>query len=121
MNLYISDLHFGHKNVIGFDHRPFQSVDEMDHFLIEMWNSRVSPDDDVWVIGDFCFRSSKSPVNYLRQLRGRKHLVIGNHDGAILKDERARSHFETIDKIVQIEDSGERLEGSSGDVSLSDS
>ena len=23
MNLYISDLHFGHKNVILFEHRPF--------------------------------------------------------------------------------------------------
>lgn len=31
MNLYISDLHFGHKNVIGFDHRPFIDTDEMDH------------------------------------------------------------------------------------------
>lgn len=24
MNLYISDLHFGHKNVILFEHRRFQ-------------------------------------------------------------------------------------------------
>ena len=31
MNLYISDLHFGHKNVILFDHRPFSDVDTMDH------------------------------------------------------------------------------------------
>lgn len=28
MNLYISDTHFGHKNVIGFDHRPFLDVNE---------------------------------------------------------------------------------------------
>ena len=26
MNLYISDLHFGHKNVILFEHRPFGSL-----------------------------------------------------------------------------------------------
>ena len=31
MNLYISDLHFGHKNVILFEHRPFSDVDTMDH------------------------------------------------------------------------------------------
>ena len=37
MNLYISDLHFGHKNVILFDHRPFSDVDTMDHCLIQLW------------------------------------------------------------------------------------
>ena len=30
MNLYISDLHFGHKNVILFEHRQFSDVDTMD-------------------------------------------------------------------------------------------
>ena len=45
MNLYISDLHFGHKNVILFEHRPFSDVDTMDHCLIQLWNSRVSAED----------------------------------------------------------------------------
>lgn len=57
MNLYISDTHFGHKNVIGFDHRPFIDVNEMDHCLIKLWNSRVQPDDDVYIVGDFAFRN----------------------------------------------------------------
>lgn len=33
MNLYISDLHFGHKAVINFDNRPFADVEEMDRAL----------------------------------------------------------------------------------------
>ena len=53
MNLYISDLHFGHTNVIRFDHRPFADVDKMDHCMIKLWNSRVSAEDDVYIIGDF--------------------------------------------------------------------
>ena len=61
MNLYISDLHFGHKNVILFEHRPFSDVDTMDHCLIQLWNSRVSADDDVYIVGDFCYRSGRTP------------------------------------------------------------
>ena len=38
MNLYTSDLHFEHKNVIQFDHRPFSNVEEMDAFIMQCWN-----------------------------------------------------------------------------------
>ena len=67
MNLYISDLHFGHKNVILFEHRPFSDVDTMDHCLIQLWNSRVSADDDVYIVGDFCYLSGRTPDWYLRR------------------------------------------------------
>ena len=33
MNYYISDLHFGHANVIRHDNRPFADVEEMDRAL----------------------------------------------------------------------------------------
>ena len=61
MNLYISDLHFGLKNVILFDHRPFSDVDTKDHCLIQLWNSRVSADDDVYIVGVLCCRSGRAP------------------------------------------------------------
>ena len=104
MNLYTADLHFGHKNAILFDHRPFADVKQMDEALIYLWNQRVQKDDDVWIIGDFCYRSEKSPVNYLRVLRGRKHLIIGNHDSALLKNEQALSYFVSVDKMDHIRD-----------------
>ena len=57
MNLYIADMHFGHGNIIRFDHRPFADSDEMDHVLIKLWNNRVQYDDTVYIIGDVCYRS----------------------------------------------------------------
>ena len=57
MNLYTSDLHFGHENVIRFDDRPFSDIEEMDRTLIEMWNARVRDEDTVYIVGDVCFRS----------------------------------------------------------------
>ena len=35
---FTSDLHFGHTNVITFDKRPFETVDEMDAELNDMKN-----------------------------------------------------------------------------------
>ena len=104
MNLYTSDLHFGHRNVISFDHRPFIDVDEMDHTIISLWNSRVSNDDDVYVIGDFSFKSDREYSWYLQQLKGHKHLVIGNHDRPMMQDARALSYFESVEHLAYVQD-----------------
>ena len=42
---FTSDLHFGHKNIIRYDNRPFLSVEEMDAEIVRRWNAKVSPDD----------------------------------------------------------------------------
>lgn len=54
-NLYIADLHLGHQNCIGFDGRPFSSIDEHDKALVTNWNAVVMPDDHVYVVGDFAY------------------------------------------------------------------
>lgn len=77
---YIADTHFGHANIIRFCDRPFDSVEQMNAWLIESWNARVADDDDVYVIGDFAYRSATSVKSIVEQLAGRKHLVVGNHD-----------------------------------------
>ena len=109
MNLYISDLHFGHKNVITFDHRPFLDVDEMDMIMIKLWNTRVQPDDTVYIVGDLCYRSSRPAEWYLRQLKGHKYLILGNHDNPILNNPAAQNYIEGIDKMMQVEDCGEKI------------
>ena len=105
MNFYISDLHFGHKNVIRFDTRPFHSVDEMDEALIRLWNDKVSDKDDVYIVGDFSYRSGRQEQWYLKQLKGHKHLILGNHDIKIQDNEEAMSFFESVDQIKIIKDS----------------
>lgn len=109
MNLYISDLHFGHKNVIRFDHRPFADVGEMDRTLVYLWNSRVSPEDDVYIVGDFCYKSEHSPDWYLRQLRGHKHLIVGNHDKVTLDCREAVKYLESVDKMQHVTDGDKQI------------
>lgn len=109
MNLYISDIHFGHRNVIQFDHRPFSDVDSMDRHLIFWWNSRVEANDDVYIIGDFCYKSEKTPDWYLRQLKGNKHLVIGNHDQVTVQCENAHKYLESMEKMMHVTDGDKQI------------
>jgi calcineurin-like phosphoesterase family protein len=109
MNLYISDTHFGHKNVISLDGRPFASVQEMDCAIIERWNEKVQDMDDVYILGDFCYMSKKSEQWYLRQLKGKKHLIIGNHDRGLLRNKEAMTFFESVEKMQYVIDGDNRI------------
>lgn len=104
MNLYIGDLHFGHTNVIKHDNRPFSNIDEMDRALIYNWNQKVEKNDNIYIDGDFIYRSGREPEWYLEQLKGRKYLIVGNHDRAILSSNKALSYFEEIDKMMHVTD-----------------
>ena len=104
MIFYTSDLHFGHENVIRFDNRPFRSVSEMDYTLIHLWNSRVQPDDTVYIVGDFAYRNTRPAEWYLQQLQGKTQLLYGNHDQALLDNSAAVSYFESIEKMCHVTD-----------------
>ena len=83
----VADLHFGHKNIIKYESRPFCNVEEMNNRLIELWNSSVENDDLVYVLGDFTLSRRMDFIKELvTQLNGRKILVMGNHDTRKPKD-----------------------------------
>lgn len=109
MIYYTADLHFGHKNVLKMDGRPFQSIEEHDEYLIRSWNARVRPQDEVYILGDFCLYSKKSPLDYLTRLSGKKHLIVGNHDYPLIKNPEAMEQFETVEKIECIQDGDRRV------------
>lgn len=93
---FISDLHLGHTNVLRFDGRPFSSVEEMDHFIINEWNSVVSNGDHVYVVGDIIWTSPDSALEYLSQLKGQIHLILGNHDQHLANSSRVAKKFVEI-------------------------
>ena len=76
----VSDHHFGHRNVIEYDDRPFDSIEMMDLYMIGAWNSVVSPADMVVHVGDFSFHKFDMTKHILDSLNGIKMLVKGNHD-----------------------------------------
>ncbi len=76
-----SDPHFYSERIIVNGERPFQSVNEMNAKLIENYNAVVNKQDVCYWLGDIMYGATKERVqNILRQLHGRKFLIMGNHD-----------------------------------------
>lgn len=81
IDYFISDLHFGHHNILTFDQRQFQNTDEMEREIVRRWNERVTKQDTVYILGDFCWSADeKEWVRLLDMLNGSKVLIRGNHD-----------------------------------------
>lgn len=93
---YIADLHFGHKNCLRFDSRPFDTIEEHDEELIRRWNSAVTSEDEVWVVGDLSWISPPKTALLLDRLNGTKNLIVGNHDKKLIKNETCASRFQEI-------------------------
>lgn len=81
---FISDLHLAHKNIIKYCSRPFDNVNQMNEILIQNWNKKIGVKDRVFVLGDFALCGKDKIIEFGNQLKGRKILILGNHDGASL-------------------------------------
>ena len=75
-----ADTHFGHENILKYEHRPFKNVRDMDKKLIANWNSVVKKNDIIYILGDFSFYNKANTEKIVKQLHGRKILIMGNHD-----------------------------------------
>ena len=109
---FTGDLHFGHKNVLTFDNRPFATVDEMDAELIRRWNNKVGKSDLVYVLGDLIWKSRNNDAPALiKSLNGQIILIKGNHD-RFLHNSKAKAALAGIkdydDICVTLEDGTQR-------------
>lgn len=105
-NFYIADLHFGHKNAIGFDNRPFRTIQEMDNTIIDNWNSRVTEEDTVYILGDFSWYREAETLQILDKLNGHKILIKGNHDRISPKIARK---YDKICDYLEVKDGNRRV------------
>lgn len=58
----------------------------MNREIIERHNSVVSNSDTVYILGDFALGSRKWHKEALEKLKGKKYLILGNHDGTRKKN-----------------------------------
>lgn len=100
MNYYISDMHLfcqsqTNDGPTNYDNRPFANVEEMNAYMLERWNQKITNGDTVYILGDMAFRGKNDAlIALVAQLRGKKVLLKGNHDD--LTDYRFKQLFAEI-------------------------
>jgi calcineurin-like phosphoesterase family protein len=78
---FTADLHLGHELVSRL--RGFRTITQHDRTLIRNYNELVKDKDEVYIVGDLCMWGPQNFGNMeaiVKKLKGRKHLILGNHD-----------------------------------------
>lgn len=95
---FTSDTHFGHKNILQFCNRPWETVEEMNEALINNWNSIVKENDIVFHLGDVQLGGGNQLMDSIfPRLNGHIILILGNHDPHNLKPR----HLDLIDATYE--------------------
>lgn len=102
MIYYTADLHFGCEN--SYEGRTL----ETDKLIVDNWNKKVTNADDVYILGDLAYFGNNERNSYacsmISQLKGNKHLALGNHDVKGVKDTRVAQLFTEIVPYKEILD-----------------
>lgn len=103
MIYFTADTHFGHASIVKRCGRPFEDAEAMNEALITAWNDRVTGNDTVYIVGDMFFRC-KDAESILKRLRGKKRLIVGNHDDSWMGKVDLGRYFLSIDYLLEISD-----------------
>lgn len=79
MIYFISDLHFGHSNILKFERYEFNSIEEHDSYIMHTLERTLHKDDVLYHLGDFGF-PSEDIVSRWKELSCKKIGIAGNHD-----------------------------------------
>lgn len=98
-----SDLHFWHKNICKYCNRPFETVEQMNEGIIDRYNSVVSEDDTVFILGDLGFCGIEKLRPLISQLKGHIIVIQGNHDSdKVIKTLLEEGLIEECHKLLHV-------------------
>ena len=98
-----SDLHFGHDREFVWKVRGYDSVQAMNLTQVQKWNETVEDDDDIYILGDLML-GDVSNIEFIKQLKGHIHIVLGNHDTGTRE-----KMYRELPNVVEVAEVGLRL------------
>lgn len=84
MIYFCSDWHFNHDKPFVWQSRGFNSIEEMNEAIVFRHNFLVTPEDDVYCLGDCCMGPDlKANKKLISSMNGKLHIIKGNHDSDV--------------------------------------
>ena len=81
MTCYIYNTNFKDQKIFDKWKRPFKLVNEIEEIIINKWNKKVKDENIAYVLSDIGKNDDYSSIiNIFKNLKGHKHLIIGDHD-----------------------------------------
>ena len=80
---FMSDLHYGHKNIIDIDKRPYESIEKMNEYIVRELKTKLRPTDILFDLGDLFWKSINIKIcrEVLDSIPTKNiYKIIGNHD-----------------------------------------
>ncbi|MBO5440785.1 MAG: metallophosphoesterase [Clostridia bacterium] len=95
MECYIADTHFGHTQILEECRPQFKTIEEMNETIINNINRKMTRNDTLYILGDFAYRSKTPPIEFLKAIKPKKVLILGNHDAWVKKltDEEKKKYI----------------------------
>jgi len=80
--------------------------------IIKNHNSVVSDKDESYCLGDFGFARPELLLEIIKQLNGRKYLILGNHDKTVRKKRKEfEPYFEFIGDYLEVTQQDHTIKG----------
>jgi len=99
MKFFTADEHYWHKNIMEYQGRTFDTIEEHNEKLIENHNSVVTVNDTTYHVGDMCFGRFDKWCDIVTRLNGKHVLIIGSHDKV---DQEIATLFQTVESVMEI-------------------
>jgi calcineurin-like phosphoesterase family protein len=102
---FISDEHYGHRNIIDFCKRPFTDIYHMRETLIKNHNEVVKPEDAVIHIGDMYWNNltEQECLEIRMRLNGTHYYIMGNHEKQMTRSSTLRSTFVWVQDVMNLQ------------------
>jgi calcineurin-like phosphoesterase family protein len=116
---FTSDLHFNHRSILKYTDRgqdlselvgsveeehmsPQEAMRHHNEWIINTLNRRVTNTDHLYILGDVAFGSQWEAAAMLDTMNGHKHLVLGNHDSAMIDFYKSSGLFESVTMYAEV-------------------